>query len=370
MSSSTSTSSKPRRKPSATLIGAFAVGGIVLVLAAVIAAGGGKLFARKERVVMHFSGSIYGLAVGAPVVFRGVRLGNVSSIGLVYDQAKDEFIIPVMADLEPEAIRGMAPRQAGRNDGRRTVLEQMVARGLKAQLSMQSLLTGQLYVDLDLRPNKPAVLRGGDEDDSRLEIPTTTTTIQQLKNQLDGLDLRRLVDDVSAIAESARTVVAGPQLKQAMNDLVAITGNVRRITAALDQKVPPLASTAQQAMTSADHAFTRMAGTADGVKDSAAKVGTAADRFREVVQPNSPLVQSLQRTADELAQAAAALHQQVGEDSPVLAHADKALEDVSRAARAVRELADLLSRHPDALLRGKPADPLAIDKTLKPKSPP
>src|SRR6201999_1452738 len=119
-------------------------------------------------------------AVGAPVVFRGVRLGSVSSIGLVYEPGKDEFIIPVQADLEPDAIRGMAARAS--KDGNRTVLEQMVARGLKAQLSMQSLLTGQLYVDLDLRPKKPAVLRGN--DDSELEIPTTTTTIQQLKNQL------------------------------------------------------------------------------------------------------------------------------------------------------------------------------------------
>jgi len=357
---------KTKNKANATLIGAFAVGGLILVVAAVIAAGGGKLFSRKERVVMHFSGSIYGLAVGAPVVFRGVRLGSVSSIGLVYEPGKAEFIIPVQADLEPDAIRGMATRAS--KDGNRTVLEQMVARGLKAQLSMQSLLTGQLYVDLDLRPTKPAVLRGS--DDSELEIPTTTTTIQQLKNQLDGLDLRRLLDDVSAIAESARTVVAGPQLKQAMADLVAITGNVRQLTAALEQRVPPLTVSAQRAFDGADKALAKVGGAADNVGNSAARLGSAADRYKELVAPGSPLITSLQRTADELAQTAASLREDVGEDSPTLQHADRALEDVSRAARAVRELADLLSRHPDALLRGRPVDPLAADKTLKPKSPP
>ena len=275
------TEPKNKKKANATLIGAFAVLGLVLVIAAVIAAGGGKLFARKERVVMHFSGSIYGLAVGAPVVFRGVRLGSVSSIGLVYEPGKDDFIIPVQADLEPDAIRGMATRAS--KEGNRSVLEQMVARGLRAQLSMQSLLTGQLYVDLDLRPQKPAVLRGS--DDAELEIPTTTTTIQQLKNQLDGLDLRRLLDDVSAIAESARTVVAGPQLKQAMADLVAITGNVKRVTGALEQRVPPLAASAQRTLDGANAALGKVGGAADNVGNSAARLGSAADRYKELVAP-------------------------------------------------------------------------------------
>ena len=351
------------RKPNATLIGAFAVLGLALVIAAAIAAGGGKLFARKEKVVMYFSGSIYGLAVGAPVNFRGVRLGQVSSIGLVYDRNKDEFIIPVIAELEPDAVRGMAASnsQAGGNDGERSVMTQMVARGLKAQLSMQSLLTGLLYIDLDLRPSKPTVLRS--TDDRRLEIPTTTTTIQQLKNQLDGLDLRRLMDDISAIAESARSVVAGPQLKQVMADLVSISANVKSVTTKLDAKIGPLASSATQA---ADKVGTA----ADQVGDTADRLGSAADRYKELVAPGSPLITSLQQTADELARTAAALRESVGEDGPLINNADRALQDVSRAARSVRELADLLNTHPDALLRGHPANPVAPDKTLKPRQPP
>jgi len=347
------------RKPNATLIGAFAVLGLALVIAAAIAAGGGKLFARKEHVVMYFSGSIYGLAVGAPVNFRGVRLGQVSSIGLVYDRAKDDFIIPVVADLEPDAVRGMAASQDA--TANRSVLTQMVARGLKAQLSMQSLLTGLLYIDLDLRPNKPSVLRG--TDPRHLEIPTTTTSIQQLKNQLDGLDFRRLIDDVSAIAESARAVIAGPQIKQVMDNLSAISANARSISAKLDAKVGPLA-------TSTEHAADKVGSAADKVGDSAKRLGQAADRYKELVAPGSPLLNSLQQTADELAKTAAALREDMGEDGPLINNADRALQDVSRAARSVRELADLLNQHPDALLRGHPADPVAPGKTLKPRSPP
>ncbi len=350
---------KKGHKPNATLIGAFAVLGLVLLVATIIAAGGGKLFARKERVVMYFSGSIYGLAVGAPVNFRGVRLGQVSSIGLVYDRSKDDFIIPVVADLEPDAIRGLSASPD--HDANGSAMKQMVSRGLKAQLSMQSLLTGLLYIDLDLRPNKPSVLRGGDAN--RLEIPTTTTSIQQLKNQLDGLDLRRLMDDISAIAESARNVVAGPQLKQVMNDLVSISANVKSVTAKLDQKIVPLANSATKA---ADKVGTA----ADNVSDTADRLGSAADRYKELVAPGSPLITSLQQTADELAKTASALREDLGEDGPLINNADRALQDVSRAARSVRELADLLNTHPDALLRGRPVDPLATDKTLKPRQPP
>ncbi len=85
--------------------------------------------------------------------------------------------------------------------------------------------------------------------------------------------------------------------------------------------------------------------------------------------PGSPLIAQLQRTADELAKAAGSLREDLGEDGSLRQDADQALRDVSRASRAVRELAELLNRHPDALLRGRPADPVAPDKTLKPGPP-
>lgn len=346
-----------KRRGNATLIGAFVVFGLLLLLAAAIAAGGGKLFARKERVVMHFSGSIYGLQLGAPVVFRGVRLGSVSSIGLVYDKASDNFSIPVQADLEPDAIRGLAGIDVENGkDAKGPVLPSLVARGLSAQLSMQSLLTGQLYVDLDIRPDKPAVLRGMGGD--ALEIPTSATAIQNLKNQIDGLDFRRLLDDVSAIAASARAVVAGPELKQALDNLTAITATLRQLSTRLDKRFDPLADAATATLVEARRAADRLGKAADGVGDSAGRVGRAADRAGVLLDPASPLLRSVQHSADELARMATALGQHAGEDSALMQNVEHALTDVSRAARAMRELAELLEQHPDALLRGRPADPL------------
>ncbi|HEV8691964.1 MAG TPA: MlaD family protein [Ideonella sp.] len=337
-----------KRRGNATLIGAFVFVGLLLLLGGVIVAGGGKLFAHKERIVMHFSGSIYGLQIGAPVVFRGVRLGSVSSIGLRYDKASDDFLIPVRADLESSSLRGLADASGG--DGS-TALAALVQRGLTAQLSMQSLLTGQLYIDLDLRPQKQAV-RSGTPGEA-LEIPTSATAIQNLKNQIDGLDFRRLLDDVSAIAASARTVLAGPQLKQAMDDVAAVTANLRKMSDRMDARFDPLADAANATLRDARSAANRLGTAADGVAATADRLGGTADRVSALVAPDSALVRKVQQAADDLAKMASALQQQTGEDSALMQDAGQALKDVSRAARALRELADLLERQPESLLRGR-----------------
>jgi paraquat-inducible protein B len=342
-----------RSKVSPTLIGAFVLGGIVLVIAAVIAAGGGKFFTRKEYAVMHFSGSIYGLQVGAPVVFRGVRLGSVTSIGLVYDKNADRFSIPVLAELEPRIIRGMGDREQDSERGE--TLELLVQRGLRAQLSLQSLLTGQLYIDLDLRPEKPGRLRGG-RYQSAVEIPTSATAIQALKGQLEGLDLRKLLDDVSAIAESARSVLAGPQLREALDNIVVITEQVQQLSKSLNGRVGPMADAATATMGDARRAIDRLNGTMDKVGGAADRVGRTADRAGTLLAPDAPLMRDVQRAAAELAGTAAALRQHTAEDSGLVHNADRTLQDLSRAARAVRELADMLERHPEALLRGRGRD--------------
>lgn len=346
-----------KRRANATLIGAFVVAGLALVAAGVIAAAGGKLFSRTEQAVMHFKGSIYGLQVGAPVVLRGVRVGSVASIGLDFEPATDSFLIPVVVTLERDVIRSL-PGPAGAGKASNLSLAALVAKGLRAQLSMQSLLTGQLYVDLDLRPGGLAKSQGGATANSnagRVEIPTSTTVIQNLKEQLEGLDIRRLLDDVSAIASSSRAVVAGPQLKSAMDDLARITGHVRRLSEAMSRRVDPLAQAAQTTLADGQRTMGRLNDAADRVGNAASRLGSTADRVGALAAPDSVLVQRVQQTADELARSAAALRSQTGDGAPVVQNLTRALQDVSQASRAVRELADLLARQPDALLRGRSA---------------
>lgn len=336
-----------KRRANPTLIGAFVLGALALVIAALSAVAGGRLFERKQRAVMHFQDSIYGLEVGAPVVFRGVRVGSVAAIGVYYDRQRDDFAIPVAADLDGNAIRGLDGKRAGAE----AALPALVERGLRARLAMQSLLTGQLYVDLDLRPGQPSALHGTRSD--AVEIPTSTNTIQNLKSQLDGIDLRRLVDDVSAAAAAARGVMAGPQLKQAMDDLQQITGNLKRLSARAEQRFEPLAGRAIAALDGTAGAMDKVGAAADGVRTTARSADGAARHLDALLAPDSPLVQDLRSSADQLARTAAALRRGTAEDSALMQNTQRALQDVSRTSRALRELVEMLDRHPQALLRGR-----------------
>jgi paraquat-inducible protein B len=338
-----------KRKANPTLIGAFVVAGLALLALALVTVAGNRLFTSKGRAVMHFSGSVYGLQVGAPVVFRGVRVGSVVSIGVLYDRATDTFSIPVVAELDGDAVTGLDGRPAQSDVA--LALPALVQRGLSAQLSMQSLLTGLLYVALDLRPERSASLRGTYR--GAVEIPTTATAFQALKTQLEGMDFRRIAEDLSAIAASARAVVAGPELKQALGDLARITASVKHATGRLDRRVDPLADELQRTLRTARTALEGVGRAAHGVDDTAQRLARTSDRASDLLAPESPLVQNLQRSVDEVGRTAASLRQATGGDSTLVRNGERALADLSRAARALRDLAEVLEHQPDAVLRGR-----------------
>lgn len=339
-----------KRKASATMIGTFVVAGIALIATAIIALAGNNLFTRKERIVMHFSGSVYGLQAGAPVVFRGVRVGSVESIQVFYDRAQDSYSIPVVAVLESDAVSGLDGQRGSAEAA--LALPALVERGLSAQLSMQSLLTGLLYVDLDLRPRREGSVRGGSYAGAT-EIPTTPTAIQNLREQFDGMDFRRLADDISAIASSARAVVSGPQLRQALDDLAEITATFKRVSDRLDKRIDPLADELQRSLASTRQAMEGLGQAARSVNDTAVGLGRTSEQVSGLLAPDAPLVTNLQRAADEVARTATALRESTAGDSRLMLGADRALDDLSRAARALRDLAEALEQQPDALLRGR-----------------
>ncbi|MDG5976735.1 hypothetical protein H010_15814 [Hydrogenophaga taeniospiralis CCUG 15921] len=338
-----------KRKVNATLIGGFVVAGLALIATAIIALAGNRFFTSQERVVMHFSGSVYGLQVGAPVVFRGVRVGSVESIEVFYDRATDSFSIPVVAALDSNAVGGLDGKRADVDVG--LALPALVKRGLSAQLATQSLLTGLLYVDLDLRPQRESSVRGTYQGVT--EIPTTATAIQNLRAQLEGMDFRAIADDLAAIASSARAIVSGPQLKQALDDLAAITASMKRMSSRLDQRMDPLADELQRSLAATRKAMDGVGEAARSVNQTAAGVGRTSDRVSDLLAPDAPLVSNLQRAADEVGRTAAALREATAGDSSLMVGADRALEDLSRAARALRDLAETLEQQPDALLRGR-----------------
>lgn len=336
-----------RRRANPFAIGAFVVGALAIMVAALIVLPGRHWFDRPQRVVMFFSGSVFGLQQGAPVVFRGVRVGSVTEISVHYDRKTDSFAIPVVAELDDDAVRGLEGRFTHDDIGH--ALPLLIKRGLTAQLGTQSLVTGQLYVDLDFRTKPPGVLHGGYEGDAT-EIPTSATAFQALKNQLESVDLRKILDDLSQIANAARSLLTAPELKQGMKDFAATAGHARALAARLEQRAGPLALSAERAMASVDRAGAKVSSAAD-------KVGSGADKAGALLDPDGPLVPDLRRTLAELQRAGASLREAADSDGPLLQQSERTLRDLSQAARALRQLAGTLEAQPDALLRGRKPDP-------------
>lgn len=323
------------------LLGLFVVSALALLFVAVFVIAGGKLFVGKQSVVMHFNGSIYGLQVGAPVVFRGVRLGSVSSIGVAYDSSQHEVWIPVVAELDSDMLANLSAAAGPQG----VSVRELVERGLRGQLAMQSLLTGQLYIDLDFRPGKgPAPSRAGPHNE--IEIPTVATPLQDLRNQVDGLDIKRLVGDLSAIASSGRRLLEGPELSHAVKDIEAVATSLRRLTEQLDRRAGPLADASLATLEATRLAMDRMGNSAVTVNESARRVG-------QTFNPEGPLVQDLRKASQELSRAAAALADAAQDEAPLNQNLQRALKDVSQAARALRELADTLDQQPESVLKGR-----------------
>lgn len=336
---------KPRRA-SPFVIGAFVVAALALLVVALIALPGRHWFKQPERVVMFFSGSVFGLQKGAPVVFRGVRVGDVTDVRVLYDAKTDSFVIPVLAELDTDVVRGLDGRPA--RDDIAQALPTLIGRGLTAQLGTQSLVTGQLYIDLDIRKKPEGRLHGGYRGDAT-EIPTSPTAFQALKDQLESVDLRKILDDLSQIANAAKLLVTAPELKQGMQDFAAMAGHARRLAAQLDERATPLARGAERAIASVDRAGSKVSSAAD-------KLAGTADQASTLIASDGPLVPDLRRTLSELQRASASLREVVDSDGPLLQQTERTMRDLSQAARALRQLAATLDAQPEALLRGRRPD--------------
>jgi len=136
-------------------------------------------YARKLRFLIHFDRSVGGLAPGAPVQLRGIKVGEVVDVKLTYDFERDEIRIPVVIEIEPERVE---PAGDQRTDYAGTHVEELVAKGLRARLATGNLVTGQLKVELDFVENaEPAeIVHGGIYP----ELPTAPDTLQQLTTSL------------------------------------------------------------------------------------------------------------------------------------------------------------------------------------------
>ena len=316
------------RQANPTLIGAFVLGAILLGAVTVLLLAGGQWFQERRQHVLYFEGAAQGLQVGAPVVFLGVKVGTVKRIQLGLDAENHRFMVPVTIEVEPNLVQSPRGEQVDLRD--RKTIRQLVERGLRGQLKMQSLLTGQLYVDLDFHPDKPARFIARDSDVS--EIPTIPTTAEELATKLEGFPMDTFLTDLAAISQSFNTILSSEAARMIPVRLEATLAHLQSLSAKLDSDGGPVLAEMRKAL--------------EAVRVAMVKVGGVAEA-------GSPVLASLGKASDELAKTAQALQGLAGEESPTVQHLNTALQEISRAARALRLLAETLEQQPEAVVQGK-----------------
>jgi len=221
------------KKSNKTLIGAFVIGAVVLLALSLVVFGSGKFFRRTNKYVLFFDDSVKGLAIGAPVTFRGVKIGTVKDVSLVYDPGTRFAFIPVIIETEPDRIKG-SPLKRNREN-----IQILVNTGLRAQLETLSFLTGQLAVALDFFPDKPARLRGLMKEYP--EIPTIPSPLGELQKNIGDIPLKDISLDLQESMHSLKIALKESQeiiifdVENALREITEAARAVRLLAEYLEQ---------------------------------------------------------------------------------------------------------------------------------------
>jgi len=300
------------KRASPTLVGAFVLGALVLGVASIAVFGSGRFFKRTQTVVLFYDSNVSGLNVGSPIAFRGVKLGEVTQIETTWQPAVEDFLIKVIGEIDPATIdyqaMGPAPSKAARQ----------IAGALRARLETYSLVTGQLYVNLDFYPGLEPRSYGLDPDPDHIEIPTVPSnmqffqeTLRKAAATLADLPIQELVASLDSTVKGIDKLVNSEQTKAAIANLNESMDEIQRLVRSAEKQVAPTAASLQKTAAAAERAFEQ-----------------ANDAMRSVTGA-------------------------VDESSPLGIQLETTLTELSDMSRSVRSLSDYLSRQPNAILLGR-----------------
>ena len=269
------------QKANPKLIGSFVIAAFFIFIAVFLLVNQNSFFSRTQKYVLYFQGSIRGLNVGSQVVFNGVPIGCVIGISLVTDIETLDFQIPVYIETNKSSfIIQDLPTLS--KESIRKFTDKLIAKGLRAKLENQNLLTGQKIIGMSFQPDTPVILHN--YNPKMIEIPTLPSTSEELLQTFQKLPLQQTAENLNKLLQDADKLIRliDADSPEVMKNIVEITSNLAHVSEKAEQ---------------------------------------ALGSFKE--------------------------------DSRTMLDLNKMLRDFSSAAQSLRNWADYLERHPEALIRGK-----------------
>jgi paraquat-inducible protein B len=257
---------------------------------------------RKQRYLMYFDETVRGLSVGSLVEFRGIKIGQVVDIQLIFDVDTLSFKIAVLVEIVLDRIL-VTPEPM---EEERQVIDQLVTKGLRAQLKMGNFVTGQLIVDLDFHKGAPPA--GINYTSQYPELPTIPAPLSKITNslslifeKLERLPIEEIGNSLQNTVSGAERLVNSDELKNTMGSVNETLRQIKTLIEGLDSK-------------------------------TAFKIGETLDEAQKLIQSAEAVLKN---------------------GSPLQQEMQEMLKEVSQAARSIRNAAETLERHPDAFIYGK-----------------
>ncbi len=324
------------------MIGAFVVFAVLLLATSVVIFGSGKVFKKVDKYILHFDTSIKGLNVGAPVLFNGVPIGTVIDIVMLADHESLDYIIPVYIEIDPSIVKMSEKRE---RIPAKTILPKLIDRGLRGMLTMKSLITGQLVIELGYYPETPIKLKKTDKD--ILEIPTIPSTSQRLIQTLQEVDFHNIIKNIERSVSGLSMMINDPESANAIHSLKHAADGIKEVTDKINRHIDPLAKNLDGTISDSRKLINNIDTQVQPLSSDLKR--TIDDLNNLILSTNAnidSLVQSLEKSLESFRGLAS-------EDAPIVIKVEDTLQNISDMSRSIRQLADYLERHPEALLKGK-----------------
>lgn len=313
-------------------IGAFLVAGLALSLLSIWILSAGRLFSQPIRFVMVFPDSVNGLREGSLVKFKGVPIGEVRRLVIGMNTNGHPANIQVYAEIDPARL--IDRTGATRTSDQQFLIPELVLKGLRARLALESFVTGQLYVSLDMVPDAPPA-QGVLINASCPEVPVETAGLQEFLHSLEELNIGALTTKADHLLDRLNTLLAALDMERWNHEVLETLEAAQRLLQS------PQATNVLASLTQAARDISVLA------SDMREDLGPLNAGLSRTTAQAQLILKDLHRLADQL-------NRLTAPDSPTLLELQAALRNLSHTAKALSRLADNLAENPQSILTGPP----------------
>ncbi|MDD7474175.1 MAG: MlaD family protein [Pseudomonadota bacterium] len=300
----------------ALLIGTFIVFITAIFIMSVGVLGSGSFFTNKVKYIMYFNDSVKGLKKGAKVAFKGVTVGEVHEINIVLNQASFEAVNQVVVQIDRNRLKSYDDRLFDFGYGVKKMTQKLIKKGLKAQLQMESIVTGVLMINLDFDNKFPSNFV--DKNGDYIEIPTLPSGLSQITQTLNKIPLDHILSKFSKILDNLEKVTSNDAISNIIDNLDKTIKNLENAT--------------------------------NEVNSVFKKVDV---EILPIMKNLDEMVKEAKETFIELKDVTANLNDMSSDDSKFRYDLEKTMEALTRASKSVETLTDYLNRNPNAIIFGK-----------------